>query len=102
MNNWGSNHGVLNYGHIGDEFITLASMLRIPVKMHNVPEERVFRPSAWAGVGAADLEGADYRACSNFGPLYGKTREFRGLDSSRSTIFSMPGQLRHPESLLSN
>ena len=74
MNNWGSNHGVLNYGHIGDEFITLASMLRIPVNMHNVPEERVFRPSAWAGFGTTDLEGADYRACSNFGPLYGKTR----------------------------
>lgn len=71
MNNWGSNHGVLNYGHIGDEFITLAAMLRIPVNMHNVSEERIFRPSAWAGFGTTDLEGADYRACSNLGPLYG-------------------------------
>lgn len=74
MNNWGSNHGVLNYGHIGDEFITLASMLRIPVNMHNVPEERIFRPSAWAAFGTSDAEGSDYRACSNFGPLYEKTR----------------------------
>ncbi len=72
MNNWGSNHGVLSYGHVGDSFITLASMLRIPVSMHNVPEERIFRPSAWAAFGTADLESADYRACRNFGPLFGK------------------------------
>lgn len=72
MNNWGSNHGVLSYGHVGDEFIALASMLRIPVSMHNVPEERIFRPSAWAAFGTMDLENADYRACSNFGPLYSK------------------------------
>lgn len=72
MNNWGSNHGVLNYGHIGDTFITLASMLRIPVSMHNVPEERIFRPSAWAAFGTKDMESADYRACTNFGPLFGK------------------------------
>jgi L-fucose isomerase len=71
MNNWGSNHGVLNYGHIGDAFITLASMLRIPVSMHNVPDERIFRPSAWAAFGTNALESADYRACENFGPLYG-------------------------------
>ena len=72
MNNWGSNHGVISYGHIGDSFIALASMLRIPVSMHNVPEERVFRPSAWAAFGTADSESADYRACSAFGPLYRK------------------------------
>jgi len=62
MNNWGSNHGVLNYGHIGDAFITLASMLRIPVSMHNVPEEKIFRPSAWAAFGTKDIESADFRA----------------------------------------
>lgn len=74
MNNWGSNHGVITYGHVGDEFITLASMLRIPVCMHNVPEERVFRPSAWSAYGTANLESADYRSCDAFGPVYGKTR----------------------------
>jgi L-fucose isomerase len=72
MNNWGSNHGVLNYGHVGDAFITLASMLRVPVSMHNVSEERIFRPSAWAAFGTKDTESADYRACSNFGPVFGK------------------------------
>lgn len=69
MDNWGANHGVLSYGHVGDAFITLASMLRIPVSMHNVPRERIFRPSAWAAFGTKDLENADYRACQNFGPL---------------------------------
>ncbi|MFU8894245.1 MAG: L-fucose isomerase [Luteolibacter sp.] len=73
MNAWGANHGTISYGHIGHELITLASMLRIPVYMHNVGEERVFRPSAWTAFGTADLEGADFRACANFGPLYGKT-----------------------------
>lgn len=72
MNNWGANHGALSYGHVGDLFITLASMLRIPVAMHNVSEDRIFRPSAWTAFGTSDLEGADYRACQNFGPLYGK------------------------------
>lgn len=72
MNNWGSNHGVINYGHIGDEFITLASMLRIPVSMHNVSEERIFRPSAWSAFGTGELESADFRSCKNFGPLNGK------------------------------
>lgn len=72
MNNWGANHSSLSYGHIGDELITLASMLRIPVCMHNVSEDRIFRPSAWAAFGTTDLEGADYRACKNFGPLYKK------------------------------
>ena len=70
MANWGANHGAISYGHIGADLITLASMLRIPVNMHNVPEEAVYRPSAWSSFGM-DLEGSDYRACRNFGPLYG-------------------------------
>jgi len=69
MNHWGANHGVLSYGHVGDLFITLASILRIPVSMHNVPRDRIFRPSAWTAFGTKDLETADYRACKNFGPL---------------------------------
>jgi len=72
MNNWGANHCALAYGHVGADMITLASMLRIPVYMHNVAEERLFRPSAWTAFGAADPQGADFRACANFGPLYGK------------------------------
>ncbi|TSA37446.1 MAG: L-fucose isomerase [Verrucomicrobiaceae bacterium] len=72
MNAWGANHGTISYGHIGADLITLASMLRIPVYMHNVAEEKVFRPGAWTAFGTADLEGADFRACKNFGPLYGK------------------------------
>ena len=71
MNNWGANHGAVSYGHIGAQLITLASILRIPVYMHNVPEEQVFRPSAWTAFGAMDLQGADFRACQSFGPLYG-------------------------------
>lgn len=71
MYNWGANHGAISYGHIGAELITLASMLRVPVYMHNVAEERIFRPSAWTAFGAMDLQGADYRACANYGPLYG-------------------------------
>jgi L-fucose/D-arabinose isomerase len=70
MANWGANHGAISYGHIGDKLITLASILRIPVNMHNVPHEKIFRPSAWNAFGTNDLEGADYRACKNFGPLY--------------------------------
>ena len=70
MNNWGANHGAIGYGHTGADLISLASMLRIPVYMHNVDGEQVFRPSAWAGHGTADLEGADFRACQNYGPLY--------------------------------
>jgi L-fucose isomerase len=73
MANWGANHGSISYGHIGDKLITLASMLRIPVYMHNVANERIFRPSAWSAFGAMDALGADYRACSNFGPLYGSS-----------------------------
>ncbi|MGI6113129.1 MAG: L-fucose isomerase [Mahellales bacterium] len=72
MNNWGANHSAVSYGHIGGDLITLASILRIPVAMHNVPEERIFRPSAWGAFGTNDLEGADFRACQNFGPLYGR------------------------------
>ncbi len=69
MNNWGANHGAISYGHIGADLITLCSMLRIPVAMHNVPEEKIFRPAAWNAFGM-DKEGADYRACMNYGPLY--------------------------------
>ena len=70
MANWGANHGAISYGHIGSDLITLASMLRIPVCMHNVSEDDIFRPSTWSAFGM-DVEGADYRACANFGPLYG-------------------------------
>lgn len=69
MNNWGANHGAISYGHIGADLITLASMLRIPVCMHNVEEDKLFRPAAWNAFGM-DKEGADFRACANFGPLY--------------------------------
>ncbi len=69
MNNWGANHGAISYGHIGADIITLCSMLRIPVSMHNVSEEKIFRPSAWNLFGM-DKEGQDYRACKNYGPLY--------------------------------
>jgi len=69
MNNWGANHGAISYGHIGADIITLCSMLRIPVCMHNVPEEEIFRPSAWNAFGM-DKEGADYRACATYGPFY--------------------------------
>lgn len=72
MANWGANHGAISYGHIGHRLMTLASMLRIPVNMHNVSADRIFRPSAWNAFGTMDLESADYRACENFGPLYGK------------------------------
>ena len=72
MNNWGANHGAISYGHIGKDLITLASMFRIPVAMHNVPEEKIFRAKAWASFGTSDLESADFRACNNFGPLYGR------------------------------
>jgi L-fucose isomerase len=72
MYNWGANHGALSYGHIGADLITLASMLCIPVYMHNVSEEAIFRPSVWTAFGAMDLQGADFRACTNFGPLYGQ------------------------------
>lgn len=71
MANWGANHGAVSFGHIGADLITLAAMLRIPVNMHNVQKEKVYRPSAWNAFGTDGLEGADYRACRNFGPVYG-------------------------------
>ncbi len=70
MANWGANHGVTVYGHVGAELITLAAMLRIPVNMHNVEESKIFRPHAWAAFGTGDPEAADYRACQTYGPLY--------------------------------
>ena len=71
MNNWGANHGAISYGHIGADLITFCSMLRIPVAMHNVPVSKIFRPAAWNAFGM-DKEGADYRACANYGPFYKK------------------------------
>ena len=71
MANWGANHGVTVYGHVGDDLITLASMLRIPVNMHNVSEDRIFRPHSWAAFGTEDSQSADYRACQTYGPIYG-------------------------------
>ena len=69
MAHWGANHGAISYGHIGHDLISLAAMLRIPVSMHNVSEQKIFRPSAWNAFGS-DIEGADYRACATYGPLY--------------------------------
>ncbi len=69
MNNWGANHGAISYGHIGADLITLCSILRIPVSMHNVPEDKIFRPASWNAFGM-DKEGQDYRACAAYGPLY--------------------------------
>ncbi len=74
MANWGANHGAISYGHIGADLISLASILRIPVCMHNVEESKIFRPAAWNAFGM-DKEGADYRACNTYGPLYGKTKK---------------------------
>ena len=70
MANWGANHGVTVYGHVGADLITLASMLRIPVNMHNVEEGRIFRPHGWTGFGTQDAQAADYKACEFYGPLY--------------------------------
>ena len=70
MANWGANHGVTVYGHVGADIITLASMLRIPVNMHNVDEDKIFRPHSWAAFGTEDAQAADYRACQTYGPLY--------------------------------
>lgn len=70
MANWGANHGAFVYGHVGADMITLASMLRIPVSLHNISEDRIYRPHAWTSFGTKDLEGADYRACANYGSLY--------------------------------
>jgi L-fucose isomerase len=70
MDNWGANHGAISYGHIGADLITLASMLRIPVNMHNVPEDKIFRPRVWSLNGTENKEAADFNACQTFGPLY--------------------------------
>ena len=75
MNNWGANHGAVSYGHIGSDLITLASMLRIPVCMHNIDEDKIFRPSSWNAFGTGNKESADYLACKNYGPLYGKIKQ---------------------------
>ena len=69
MNNWGANHGAICHGHVGADVITLCSILRIPVCMHNIADKDIFRPAAWNAFGM-DKEGADYRACDNFGPIY--------------------------------
>ena len=71
MANWGANHGVTVYGHVGADLVTLASMLRIPVALHNVPEDKLYRPHAWAAFGTKDTEAADFAACKYYGPLYG-------------------------------
>ena len=73
MNHWGANHGAISYGHIGADIITLCSMLRIPVCMHNVDEDKIYRPSAWGAFGM-DKEGQDYRACQTYGPMYKTTK----------------------------
>ena len=70
MNNWGANHGAISYGHIGADIITMASILRIPVALHNVPDEKIFRPACWGAFGTKDREGADFRACAAYGPMY--------------------------------
>ena len=70
MANWGANHGVTVYGHVGADIITLASMLRIPVNMHNVSDDRIFRPHCWSSFGTEDKQSADYRACATYGPMY--------------------------------
>ena len=70
MANWGANHSSSSYGHIGADLISLASLLRIPVCMHNIPEEQIYRPAVWNAFGM-NKEGADYLACKNYGPLYG-------------------------------
>lgn len=74
MANWGANHSVFSYGHFGADLVSLASLLHIPVCMHNLDDGQIFRPSAWNAFGTTDLEGADYRACQNYGPLYGTVR----------------------------
>ncbi len=70
MANWGANHGVTVHGHVGADIITMCSMLRIPVSMHNVPEEEIFRPHCWAAFGDVDAQAADYKACEKYGPMY--------------------------------
>ena len=74
MNQWGANHGAISYGHIGAKMLTLASILRIPVSMHNVPAGDIFRPKVWSSFGSLDLESADFRACAAFGPSFKTAR----------------------------
>ncbi len=74
MNNWGANHGAISYGHIGADLISLCSILRIPVALHNIPDEKIFRPAVWNSFGTKDREGADFRACAAFGPAYKSIR----------------------------
>ena len=71
MANWGSNHGSFSFGHIGADLISLAAMLRIPVYMHNVEDADLFRPASWNAFGTEHREGADFRACQTYGPVYG-------------------------------
>ncbi len=85
MNNWGANHGAISYGHIGADLITFCSMLRIPVAMHNVPVEKIFRPAAWNAFGM-DKEGADYRACANYGPFCLPAGEQLSFGQRKTTI----------------
>lgn len=70
MANWGANHGAFTYGHVGADLITLASMLRVPVSLHNVPDDKLYRPHCWAAFGTKDTEAADFQACAAYGPLY--------------------------------
>ena len=70
MANWGANHGVTVHGHVGADVITLASMLRIPVSLHNVEDARIYRPHSWAAFGCGDMTATDYRACETYGPMY--------------------------------
>jgi L-fucose isomerase len=72
MAGWGANHCAMSYGHVGEDLVSLAALLRIPVNMHNLPEETLFRPNVWTNLGTADPEGADFRACAALGPLYGR------------------------------
>jgi L-fucose isomerase len=72
MNNWGANHGAFSYGHIGADLIALCAQLRIPVCMHNVDPDKVFRPASWSAFGTSEPESGDYRACAAYGPLYGR------------------------------
>ncbi len=89
MNNWGANHGAISFGHIGADLIALASILRIPVAMHNVPPEKVFRPKHWASFGDAESESADYRACAALGPA---VREVEArVGEGRTKCHGVPG-----------
>ncbi len=77
MANWGANHGAFSYGHIGADLISLASMLRIPVFMHNMDEADLFRPAVWSSFRTDNREGADFRACETYGPVYGQVACYR-------------------------